>query len=318
MKDLLFAMYMGGPDSIEAIRPFLKNLFSDRTIIDFKIGTVPQNILAGIIAKSRSRKVAPLYEKMGGSSPQLRHMDSVLNKLKELYANTKGQELDVEIGMCYYHPYIEESLEKLNGREYNRVYLMTMYPQASYTTSGLCFKRFDEHLPKVNLKGNFKRIDHWHLNRDYNICLVKRIEEAAERLGKPVQECHILFSAHSLPEYTVKKGDVYTRHLREQIEYITGLLKTEKYSAAFQSRTGPVKWLGPETDKELERIYELNIDNIIVVPISFVSDHIETLIELDEEYLADFKNRGMNIVRTESLNDSDDFAEALLSVLENV
>jgi ferrochelatase len=315
MKDLLFAMYMGGPDSIEAIRPFLKNLFSDRTIIDFKIGTWPQNILAGIIAKSRSKKVAPLYEKMGGSSPQLRHMKSVLEKTAAVYNEKADRELEIRTGMCYYHPYIEDVLDKLDGSKYDSIYVMTMYPQESYTTSGLCFKRFDKKLESVSLKGHMKRIPFWHLNEHYNRCLAARIYRAAEKLGKPLSECHLLYSAHSLPEYTVDKGDLYTVHLDEQIRYLSELLRIDSWSLAYQSRTGPVKWLGPETSTKLDELADEGAQNIIVVPISFVSDHIETLIELDEEYIQNIRQRGVNIVRTESLNDSDDFAESICNII---
>jgi ferrochelatase len=315
MKDLLFAMYMGGPDSVEAIRPFLKNLFSDRTIIDFKIGTWAQNILAGVIAKSRSKKVAPLYEKMGGSSPQLKHMKTVLEKTSAVYYAKTGRELEVRTGMCYYHPYIEDELDKLNGSEFGNIYVMTMYPQDSYTTSGLCFKRFDEKLKTVSIKGHMKRIPFWHLNESYNSCLIARIYKAAEALGKPLTECHILYSAHSLPEYTLAKGDLYTVHLEEQITYIKDMLRHYNYSLAYQSRTGPVKWLGTETSVKLDQLADAGTDNIIVVPISFVSDHIETLIELDEEYISHIRAKGINITRIESLNASDDFAESIYNVL---
>lgn len=317
MKDLLFAMYMGGPDSIEAIRPFLKNLFSDRTIINFHIGGFAQNILAGVIAKSRSKKVAPLYEKMGGASPQLKHMKTVLGKTAALYQKETGRELEVRTGMCYYHPYIEDELEKLNGQEFGTIYVMTMYPQDSYTTSGLCFKRFEEKFKTLDIKGEVKRIPFWHLNESYNRCLAARIYKAAEKLGKPLSDCHILFSAHSLPEYTLTKGDLYTEHLNEQIEFILNLLSHDKRSLAYQSRTGPVKWLGPETSAKLDELADAGVDNIIVLPISFVSDHIETLIELDEEYISHIKAKGISITRTESLNGSDDFAASLANVIRN-
>lgn len=317
MKDLLFAMYMGGPDSIGAIRPFLKNLFSDRTIIDFKIGSWAQNILAGIIAKKRSKKVAPLYEKMGGSSPQLKHMNDVLTKTAKIYNQKTGRTLEVRTGMCYYHPFIEDELEKLNGEEFENIFVMTMYPQDSYTTSGLCFKRFEEKFKNVQIKGHLKKIPHWHLNDEYNSCIIARIYKAAEKLGKPLTECHVLFSAHSLPEYTLEKNDLYTKHLDEQITHITSNIKCNGFSLAYQSRTGPVKWLGPETNVKLDELADKKTDNIIVVPISFVSDHIETLIELDEEYISDIQQKGINITRSESLNSSDDFAESLYSVITN-
>lgn len=318
-KDLLFAMYMGGPDSLDAIEPFLYNLFSDRTIINFHVGGTIQKFIAKKIAKSRSVKVAPEYEKMGGSSPQLKYMKLVLKKVQDMYKLQKGRELDVQIGMCYYHPYIDEAVREASKNEYGDIYVMTMYPQHSYTTAGACFDRFNKEIAKTPLKGNIKIIEDWHMNNKYNQCIIDRIFEAAEKLGKPIGECHIQFSAHSLPEYTIRRKDKYTKQIKEQIEHIINAVQPLSHGLSYQSRTGPVKWIAPFTDEELMRLTrrtaEGKKDTIIVVPISFVSDHIETLIELDEQYIPLVSENGTLITRMESLNDSDDFAESLYDVI---
>lgn len=311
-KDLLYVMYMGGPDSIEGIEEFLFNLFSDRTIIDFHIGGFLQTFAAKKIAKKRAVKVAPEYQKIGGCSPQLPYLKSLLEKIKPAYQEKTGRELVTDIGMCYYHPYIEDSAKTHSGVDYENIYVTTMYPQYSYTTSGVCFDR----LSKVQ---DFTKepviIRDWHLNEQYNKCIADRILQAADKLGKNISECYLLFSAHSLPEYTVKKGDRYTHQIEEQVQLLTSLTQPGSFSLAYQSRTGPVKWVGPYTDKELERLTAEKQDNIIVVPVSFVSDHIETLIELDEQYMPQVEDAGLSIVRIESLNDSDDFAGAFLDVI---
>ncbi len=116
--------------------------------------------------------------------------------------------------------------------------------------------------------------------------------------------------------YQKKGGDKYTEQIIEQSEYILKQTNPKAHTLAYQSRTGPVKWVGPYTDKELQRLADERVDNIIVVPISFVSDHIETLIELDEQYMPSVREAGLNIIRIDSLNDSDDFADALLSVIK--
>lgn len=313
-KDLLYVMYMGGPDSIEGIEEFLFNLFSDRTIIDFHIGSTLQTFIAKRIARKRSKKVAPEYEKIGGRSPQLPYLEAILKKIKPLYFEKTGRELVTDIGMCYYHPYIEDSVKNHEGTEYDNIIVTTMYPQYSYTTSGVCFDRFTK---AQKMSTEPKIIKHWHMNKAYNKCIADRIIQAAEKLGKDISECHVLFSAHSLPEYTVKKGDEYTRHINEQKDHLLSLTRPKSYSLAYQSRTGPVKWVGPYTDQELEKLTRERMDNIIVVPISFVSDHIETLIELDEQYMPQVREAGLNIIRIESLNDSEDFAEAFLDVISD-
>ena len=314
-KDLLYAMYMGGPDSLEAIEPFLFNLFSDRTIIDFKIGDRLQRFAASKIAKSRAKKVAPEYIKMGGASPQLKHMSALLDKVQDIYTEKTGRQLDAVKGMCYYHPYIEETLPLCAGEEYDNIYVITMYPQFSYTTSGVCFRRFHEQELKTPLHGNVKIVKDWYDDENYNQCLIDRIRTACTRLGKDVSDCTVLFSAHGLPEYTVKRGDAYVPQIKEQVEYITSKLGAKESILAYQSRTGPVKWLRPYTDEVIKKLASQGADGVVVVPISFVSDHIETLIELDEQYIADAKKTGLNIIRIESLNASNDFAQAFTDII---
>ncbi|PLX69628.1 MAG: ferrochelatase [Denitrovibrio sp.] len=310
-KDLLYVMYMGGPDSIEGIEEFLFNLFSDRTIIDFHVGSRLQTFIAKKIAKKRSIKVAPEYQKIGGCSPQLPYLKSLLEKITPKYQELTGRQLVTDIGMCYYHPYIEDSVKKHEGVDYENIYVTTMYPQYSYTTTGVCLSRFEK---AQNFCKEPVIVKDWYMDEKYNKCIADRILKAAEKLGKKISECHVLFSAHSLPEYTVKKGDQYTQQINEQMNHLVSLTNPKSHNLAYQSRTGPVKWVGPYTDKELQRLADERVDNIIVVPISFVSDHIETLIELDEQYMPAVREAGLNIVRIESLNDSDDFADALLSI----
>ncbi len=314
--DFLYVMYMGGPDSLDSIRPFLKNLFSDREIIDFKIGGFLQNKLADIIAKKRSAKVSVEYEKMGGKSPQIFYLESLLEKVRILYKEKYDTDLNTSCGMCYYHPFIEETALEFQNY-YENIFVLTMYPQYSYSTSGVCFRRLDSFFYMKPSKRPYKIIPHWHMNKKYNECIITRILKTAEDLKCNLNDCHILFSAHSLPAYTLEKGDIYTKHLKEQISYIINKLKVKNYSLAYQSRTGPIKWLGPETSAILKELSNKNVEPVIVVPISFVSDHIETLIELDEQYLPEFSNKGLRIKRIDSLNDSSDFAESIIDIMRN-
>lgn len=314
-RDLLYVMYMGGPDSVQSIEPFLYNLFTDRDIIDFGIGELPQKLLAKIISKKRSKKVSPEYEKMGGGSPQLPILNSLLKKVTRYYEEKKGTPLDTAIGMCYYHPFIKDTVKFVQNGDYKKIYVMTMYPQYSYTTSGACFTRFYSAIRITPPKSNFKIIPHWHLNPSYNQALIDRIIAAAQRINTPLNECHILFSAHSLPYYTLEKGDLYTKHLNEQIELILKNIKPKSYSLAFQSKAGRMRWLEPSTKDEIDRLIKENYKNVIICPISFVSDHIETLIEIDEVYIGYAKKNGINIVRADSLNDSDDFAFSIIDIM---
>ncbi|MGB9730780.1 ferrochelatase [Calditerrivibrio nitroreducens] len=316
-KDFLYVMYMGGPDSLQAIEPFLYNLFTDRDIIDFGIGNFPQKIVARIISKVRSKKVAPQYERLGGGSPQLPILKSLLGKVSDIYFKKYGTELETAIGMCYYHPYIKDTVKFLQNGNYQNIFVMTMYPQYSYTTSGACFSRFFNEIKSNPPKGSFKVIPYWYGNESYNSAITNRIIDATRKLNTDISECHILFSAHSLPYYTLEKGDLYTIHLKEQVNLIVDRIKPKSFSISFQSKTGRMRWLEPSTKDEIDRLIKDNYRNVIVCPISFVSDHIETVIEIDEEYIDYARKYGLNIVRSDSLNDSDDFATSIIDIMVN-
>ncbi|MCX8084584.1 MAG: ferrochelatase [Calditerrivibrio sp.] len=314
-SDLLYVMYMGGPDCLEAIEPFLYNLFNDRNIIDFGIGELPQRLLAKFIAKKRSKKVAKEYEKMGGASPQLPIMNSLLKKVSMFYHERYGRHLETAVGMCYYHPYIKDTIKYLQTGDFDNIYVMTMYPQYSYTTAGACFSRFFNAINILPPKKSFKVIPHWHLNRSYNSILIRNILESIKELNITTDQAHILFSAHSLPYYTIDKGDLYVKHITEQIHFIIDQIKPRSFSLSYQSKTGKIRWLEPSTEDEINRLIKERYNNIVICPISFVSDHIETLIEVDDQYLSKLKANGIKANRSKSLNDDDDFAKALIDIL---
>lgn len=314
MADAVYVMYMGGPDSIEGIEPFLYNLFTDREIIDFKIGSFLQSKIAGIIAKKRSKKIAPDYIKMGGGSPQFGIAKKLFAKVSDIYQHNTGKELKVFFGMCYYKPYIEDTYNEMKKYDFENILVMTLYPQYSYTTAGVCFGRFFSLFKQSPLKSKFSVIPFWHMDNNYNDCIIKNILKASEKIGKNIEDIILVFSAHSLPEYTLQKGDVYVSHINSQMEYIVSKLKPFKHILCYQSKAGPMKWLGPATDKTL---YSLKDQDraVVVVPVSFVSDHIETLIELDEMYIKKAADMGLSITRAESLNESNDFAGAMADII---
>lgn len=317
-KNVAFIMGMGGPDSVEAIEPFLYNLFSDRDIINFHTGSCIQKFIAKKISKSRSKKLAPLYMKMGfgGASPQNYFHKLIFKKLETAYKNKTGIDLKVIEANCYYTPYFEEAVEELKNTDFNEVIFTTVYPQYSMTTVEACFNR----LRKIyNISGSFspnnRVIPFWFENEKYNKSIADRIKKAAEKLGKDLSECHILYSAHSVPLSYIEKGDIYPEHIKKHTNIINRMLNISSYTISYQSKVGPVKWLSPSTKDTITDMAQKDIDNIIIVPISFISDHIETLIEIDEQLMPVAKNAGKNIVRCESLNDSEDFIDALIDIL---
>ena len=316
--DALFMMGMGGPDSIEAIEPFLYNLFCDRDIIDFHVGSFLQIFIAGKIAKKRANKLAPEYMKMGfgGASPQIIMHRKIFKKLESAYFEKTGRKLTVIEANCYYHPFFEEAVNELHKTPYDNVIFMTVYPQYSMTTVEACFNRLEK-MYRIQSCNNYKNvvISTWFENEKYCQAIAGRIKDAAAKLGKQVNECHVLYSAHSVPLSYVEKGDPYPSQIDKHASILNQMAGVKSFKIAYQSKVGPVKWMQPTMQDTLESYKTQNIDNIIIVPISFISDHIETLIEIDEQLIPILKNSGKNIVRIESLNDNDDFIDALSDII---
>ena len=318
MKDALIVLGMGGPAGVATIRPFLYNLFSDREIINFHIGDIPQKLIARIIASKRSKKIAPEYLKMGfnGVSPQNVYTKELVQKIPKLYQEKTGTNLDIFSGMCYFHPFIKEAAENIAKSEYNKLTVLPLFPHYSTTTTGACFSKLNKFInliaPKVR---QISTIPYWYENKKYNGCIIKRIKIAAETLGTNIENCFILFSAHSLPEKAVNNGDPYVSHIETHAKLLAEIGGFNKWKISYQSKVGPVKWVGPSTIDTLNELKTAGINNIIVVPIAFISDHIETLIELDEMLLPSIKRSGLQIIRAQSLNADDDFAESITSVI---
>lgn len=317
-KDALFIMGMGGPDSVEAIEPFLYNLFCDRDIIDFHVGSCLQRFIAKKIAKKRAKKLAPEYLKMGynGASPQIIIHRKIFKKLESAYETKTGRKLDVIEANCYYHPFFEEALDKLKEESYENIIFTTVYPQYSMTTVEACFNRLEK---LYHLQGCYRYkttvISNWFENEKYCQAIVNRMKKAAAKLNKDISQCHVLYSAHSVPLSYVEKGDPYPSQIDIHTSILNKMAGVTSYKIAYQSKVGPVKWMQPTMQDTLESYKEKEIDNIIIVPISFISDHIETLIEIDEQLIPIVKNCGKNIVRIESLNDNDDFIDALSDII---
>ncbi len=318
-KDAVILLGMGGPDSIHSIQTFLKNLFSDRDIIDFRVGNLGQKILSTIISKKRAKKIAPEYNMMGmpnGGSPQNYYNNKLIELLPKMYLEKNGVEADFILGMCYFSPYIEDTIQTVLKGDYRKIILLPLYPHYSDTTTGTTLKR----VTRSNLinKAKYEKliiINEWYDNSIYNDAVVRRIENAAKKLSCALKDVFVLFSAHSIPLVYLEKGDTYQKSVVKHVDMIVNELQLKKYAISYQSKVGPVKWLAPSTKDTLNNLKDKGIDNVVVVPISFISDHIETLIEIDHQLINDYKKADLNIVRSESLNEADDFLHAIIDII---
>jgi len=274
-KTGVILLAMGGPDSLQAVQPFLYNLFSDHEII--RIPRPIQRPVAWIISKLRAKKTIHYYELMGGKSPQKEQTLEQAGKLQEAL----GEEFKVVVAMRYWHPFTEEALDELFKEEIERILLLPMYPQFSKTTTGSSFKEFD----RVYGKGKYPRVPvirvrDYHDHPLYIEAMVKNIKENLEDPSGYT----FLFSAHSLPLYVIREGDPYQRQTEETVRLIMAGFPGISYRLGYQSKVGPIKWLEPMTEDLIRELAQGGVRKLAVIPVSFVCEHSETLYELDILY----------------------------------
>ncbi|MDI6801382.1 MAG: ferrochelatase [Thermodesulfovibrionales bacterium] len=322
---------LGGPDSLEAVKPFLYNLFSDRDII--KLGPLfIQKPIASLIANLRAKKTQDAYNLIGGKSPlvevtnaQAKALEDLLNSKFEI----RNSKFKTYVGMRYWHPYIEDALKKMYADGIRQIIAFPLYPHYSVTTSGSSIREFKRALTRVyKCNGDKKEeycincppvsvriIKSWFDHPLYIDALVEKIQRGiSDFKERPV----VLFSAHSLPKSFIDEGDPYANEIRGTIEAVTKKIDID-WRLSYQSKTGPVKWLEPTTEQMLHKLAQEGIKDVLVVPISFVSDHIETLYEIDMLYKDRAQKLGINLKRIESLNVSPKFIEAIADmVMTNV
>jgi len=307
---------LGGPLSTDDIEEFLFNLFMDPYIIEIPLGGFPRRMLARFIAKRRAEKTAFYYEVMGGKSPQFElTMKQAAALEKALHDDLDAK---VYVGMRYFKPSIEEAYRSLLKDNIENVILLPLYPHYSRTTTLSSFEewnRITEH-PASRMK--VLPINSYHDNMFYIGAIADRINEALERfLASFRSGVYILFSAHGVPERVIKRGDPYQRQIIETVDLVSRQFPNP-HSLAYQSRVGPVKWLGPPTLDEIKRLAAEGITNLLVVPISFVSEHSETLYEVNHLFRKEARNAGIeHFEMMPALNDSPRFIEALSQLVIN-
>ncbi|WP_035274003.1 ferrochelatase [Desulfogranum japonicum] len=304
-KTGVLLLNLGGPEKTEDIRPFLFNLFSDRSII--RLGPCfLQKPIAWWIAKKRAPKSAASYAHMGGGSPIRRITDQQASAL-ETQLGAHGSFL-VRSCMRYWHPYAMETLQELRDEGVDKIIALPLYPHYSVATTGSSLADVRDCLNRLSWSVPLHVIRQWPDQTAYIDSLVTKIRQGVKHFnGEPVQ---ILYSAHSLPVRFIEEGDPYVDHLQITIKALEK--QTERKGIlCYQSRSGPVEWLGPSTKETLENLARKNMKNVLVVPISFVSDHVETLVELDIEYRELAEGLGMHFVTTSGLNTDPQFITAL-------
>lgn len=317
---------LGGPTTRDAIQPFLRNLFLDQEIIRLPWpldGGILRRWFAEFVAWRRTPKVRPNYDDIGGRSPIIeRTREQAVALERELDRRFEGvAEFRVRLGMRYWYPFTREAMEEFLTSGIDRVFLLPLYPQYSRTTTGSSFKEWrDLHRDHYNRRFRVRSVRSYHLNRRYIAAISERIDATLEQKFTPEERdgLQLLFSAHGTPISEVKAGDPYSHQIRATVEAVMAMRGHDyPHHLSFQSRVGPVKWLEPYTQDAVARLGAEGVRSLLVVPVAFVTDHIETLHEIDIELREEAHHAGIRKYETMfALNATPMFIEALADVVE--
>jgi len=299
---------LGGPDTLEAIEPFLYNLFCDPDIIDFPLARIGRKPLAKLISTTRARKVQHHYASIGGGSPIRRHTERQARAL-ELELRSQGVDAQCFVAMRYWHPFTREAIAQLRAAECEEVVLLPLYPQYSSTTTGSSLNEwrrlFSDEVP-------VRCVEAFYRNTIYLDAVVEKINEARSRFPAPAQ-AEIVFSAHSIPMSVIEKGDPYQRQIEETVRLLMQRGGwSNPHRLCYQSKVGASRWLQPSLRHTLDKLAEEEVRQVCVVPVAFVSDHVETLGEIDHEAREQAQRLGFTqFEMSAGLNDSPKFIRAL-------
>ena len=310
---------LGGPDSLEAVEPFLYNLFVDPDIIDFPLARLARKPLARRMARSRAQKVQKLYAAIGGKSPIVEWTRRQSHALEE--ALRKSIDARVVVAMRYWHPLTDDALRELAKDVWNEFILLPLYPQYSKTTTGSSFNEWGRQFAASAIRNvPVRRIQNFHDDLGYIDSVVEKINSSLEKfVGSSADQdgLHLVFSAHGLPISVIKAGDPY----QEQVEATVRLLLERgrwpfPHTICYQSRVGAGRWLSPTLHAVIARLGAQGVRNTLVVPVSFVSDHIETLHEIDIEAREEALQAGFRqFEMMPGLNDSPKFIQAMADLV---
>lgn len=313
-KIAVLLLNLGGPDSIQSIKPFLRNLFSDREIIRLPF----QPLMARMIARSRSKKVAERYQVIGGKSPILELTNEQASTLETLLNRGADATFKTYVGMRYWHPFISDAVDRIIADDTRHLVVLSMFPHYSRATTGSCINELTKALKNSDGALKVEVIDAWFDNADYLDALAETvIEGLAQFSAADKAKVQVLFSAHALPQEFVDQGDPYPEQLQITINGVVDRVGPIDRHLAYQSRSGPVKWMEPQTDATIIRLAAEGHKHILAVPISFVCDHIETLYEIDIMYRELAEAQGIvEFRRSPSLNSRPAFIKALAGLVE--
>ena len=306
---------LGGPDSLEAVEPFLYNLFSDPDIIDFPLARIARQPLARLMASRRAKKVQKSYAVIGGKSPIVEWTHRQARALEETLQ--KSINARVVVAMRYWHPLTTDALRELAKDCYSELILLPLYPQYSKTTTGSSLNEWRRQFSTSSFSHvPVKTIQDFHNHPGHIDSVVEKIDASLEKFAEP-GKVHLVFSAHGIPASVIQSGDPY----QEQVETTVRLVLERgcwslPHTLCYQSKVGPGRWLTPSIHTAIAQLGSQGVRDVLVVPIAFVSDHIETLNEIDVEVREEAVQAGFRqFEMMAGLNDSPKFIHALADLV---
>jgi ferrochelatase len=302
---------LGGPDSQAAVEPFLYNLFSDPDIINFPGSFLARKPLAKLISTLRSKTVRQKYAQIGGGSPIRRLTEQQARALEAAlrpHINARAV-----VAMRYWHPDTREAIAALESAPFDELVLLPLYPQYSFATTSSSLNEWNRlYKPKVPVHV----LDHFFDHPDYIAAIVERINGVLSQLPRP-EKVHLVFSAHGLPMTLVEKGDPYPGQIESTVRLVRELGAWGNRSVlCFQSKVGPQKWLQPSLTGTIEKLAAEGARRVLVVPIAFLTEHIETLHEINIEAREQAHSLGItDFHMMPALNDSPLLIRALADLV---
>jgi len=313
-KEAVVLLNMGGPNNLNEVEMFLKNMFADKNILTMKSGLL-RKMIGGLIVFNRTESSQEIYRQLGGKSPIVGHTKKLVQKLQDKL----GDDVIVDFAMRYTPPFANEVIERLNAAEVEKIYLIPLYPQQSSTTTKSSLEDFEEAYHKLGGEALLVEIKHFFENETYNKSVIESIKTSVG--DDNYRDFDLIFSAHGLPQKIVNAGDVYQKHVQKHVAILNEMLEKEgmgfhETHLAYQSKVGPMEWLKPSLDDKLKVVRNRGI---IIVPVAFTIDNSETDFELEVEYREIAKELGFKEYRvTRCANDSDLFVDALCEIYEKM
>ncbi|MBI5343187.1 MAG: ferrochelatase [Deltaproteobacteria bacterium] len=304
---------MGGPASPSAVRPFLARLFSDRDLIRLPLAPLAQPLFAWIVSGVRARKVRRYYEEIGGGSP-IGTLTELQRAALEAALRATGGNFKVYVGMRYWYPLSKHAALEMKEDGVARAIALPLYPQYFAATTGSSFKDLAAWMRWAGAAFPVREVRSYPDHPGYIAALSEKIGETLD--GTAPGGRHLLFSAHGIPKSFADEGDPYPAEVERTVAAAMRNFPGVPHSISYQSRTGRAQWLAPDTFAEVPRLAREGIRTLVVVPVSFVSDHIETLHELDIRLKRTAEEAGIEtFLRVPALNDSPAFIGALKEIV---